>query len=576
MIGLFCSYYNNDELENSNNNHDIKKEDDIKFVIDCWFDKRVVICRKTLNKFLNDKVFYYSDKYVIVFDGVILNLKDLLNKNNKKSLDDLIIYYYERGKISFLLNEMRGSFEGIIYDRLKNEIVFFVDQLGNRTLFYYLSRRALIISSEVQQIVEELKKSKLDYSLDLAAAYSMLTYGYMYNNHTLINEIKRVKEGEIYIYREKKLSLKKYYSIDNNSIDISQQDAIEGIDHLFRKSVLMQYRKNREYNYDNYTPLSAGLDSRMTSYITTMVADEPVINFTYSQTNELDQIIPAKIAKFLNNRWIFKSLDNGLDLMNLEESCKIADTLIYYAWPAQLNDFMKFFDTSKWGIVHTGVIGDVVVGSFYKNDEVIKNYQLGDGAFSNKLIFKLNEYLKINEDIEYERGMISNRAINGACLGYSTTFRYYTEALSPFMELDFFAFCMKIPLKFRVNHKIYYNWILQKHPQMARFSHNGKRIATGHRISIAGRSYPVLSIPSLVIKKYKQDVGKEAGMNPLQQWYNNNYKLKQYMDTFFKNNLEICEGYDDLMIDAKKLYDCGNAQEKIMVLSLLESIKMLF
>ena len=576
MIGLFCAYYNDYKLEKSDNDQDLQKEDDTKFLIDCWFNEHVVIRRRTLNKFLNDKVFCSSEKYIIVFDGVVLNLKYLLDKNNQDSLADLITDYYEREQISLLLNEMHGSFEGIIYDISKNEITFFVDQLANRTLFYYISSYALIVSSEVQQIVEELKKQKLDYSLDLAGAYSMLTYGYMYENHTLINEIKRVKEGEIYVYREKKLFLKKYYSIDNNPINMSEQDAIEGIDHLFRKSVLMQYKKNKEYNYDNCTPLSAGLDSRMTSYIITMIADEPVINFTYSQTNELDQIVPAKIAKFLNNRWIFKSLDNGLDLMNIEESCKIADTLIYYAWPAQLNDFMKFFDTSKWGIVHTGVIGDVVVGSFYKNNEVIKNYQLGDGAFSNKLILKLNKYLKIDEKIEYERGMLSNRGINGACLGYSTTFRYYTEALSPFMELNFFSFCMKIPLKFRANHKIYYNWILQKHPQMAQFSHNGTRIATGHRISIAGRNYPIFSIPSLVIKKLRQDSGKEAGMNPLQQWYNDNSKLKKYMDTFFKNNLEICGKYDDLMEDAKKLYDSGNAKEKIMVLSLLESMKILF
>ena len=172
----------------------------------------------------------------------------------------------------------------------------------------------------------------------------------------------------------------------------------------------------------------------------------------------------------------------------------------------------------------------------------------------------MEKYLKINDELEYEKGMISNRGINGACLGYSTTFRYYTEALSPFMELDFFSFCMKVPLSLRVNHKIYYDWILNKYPEMAQFSHNGKKIATRHRISIAGRSYPILSIPSLVIKRWNQHIGKEVGMNPLQQWYENNYILKQYMDTFFENNLKICRKYDDLMGDAKKLYDGGNAK----------------
>ena len=63
---------------------------------------------------------------------------------------------------------------------------------------------------------------------------------------------------------------------------------IECIDAAFRKAVERAIRKNEEYGYSHFLPLSAGLDSRMTNRIAHGLAKTPIYNITYSQTGFFD------------------------------------------------------------------------------------------------------------------------------------------------------------------------------------------------------------------------------------------------------------------------------------------------
>ena len=246
---------------------------------------------------------------------------------------------------------------------------------------------------------------------------------------------------------------------------------MQNIEEKFRNAVKMQLDKNKEYGYENYAPLSAGLDSRMTNYMIKKIINTPIYNITYSQTDQLDEKIPKQISAELNNHWIFKNLDNGLALYNIDESIKFTDGIIYYAWPSQLYDYMKFMNTDKMGIVHTGVIGDVIIATFNR-DLRNRKYEIGDGAYSKRLIKNLKELMHEKEYDNYEIGMMHNRALNGAVLGYSMTFQYYTEAMSPFMNIEFMEYCQSLPLKYRISHNIYYKWVKKYHKEAGKYAHN--------------------------------------------------------------------------------------------------------
>ena len=58
--------------------------------------KNYFIERRTILKFLNDKVFFENEKYIILTEGVILNSKHLISKYGKRNLRETIEEMYEK------------------------------------------------------------------------------------------------------------------------------------------------------------------------------------------------------------------------------------------------------------------------------------------------------------------------------------------------------------------------------------------------------------------------------------------------------------------------------------------------
>lgn len=572
MVGFFAfiskkiiDYKFSNILENSITNqtlHDFITSDEI------------YIERLVLNKFLQDKVCIETELFSICFDGVVLNLNSLLIKNSANNLEELLLQNINC--IKTLIQDFRGSFSGLIYNKKTKNLMFFTDHFAHKTLFYAIYNGIIIVSSEVFPIVKFLRNNGIKYEYNPVGLYSMITYGYMYEDNTMVEGINRVKEGEIHtINLNGSHSIDKYFRFKNSIINIKTEDAIEQLDYLFKEAVKLQYEKNLQNGYSDNVPLSAGLDCRMTSFVLKEISQDSFLNFTYSETEELDFVEPSRMAKALGNKWLFKSLDNGLDLLSIEQSVALTDSLIYYAWPAQLNDFMKLINTEKWGIVHTGVIGDVVIGLFNSNKEY---YELGDGAFSKKLIYKLKGILKTSlPSYNYQLGMMRNRAINGACLGYSTTFKNYAIDLSPFMNVDFFDFCLSLPLHLREHHKLYYDWVNIKYPEAAKFKHNGISINGNAKIKFLTREVRLASLPYLLknrlINTLFPSYYTKHNMNPFEKWYSNNLLLRQTMSLYFKENIDIIQ--NEYKNDLFELYNTGNTLEKILVISLLGSLKAL-
>ncbi len=539
------------------------------------FNSYIYIDYKSSGKFSDDCVYDINADSCIIFDGVLLNKRSLFSRYHCNCMKSLIETMYQKnGKLFF--DEFRGSFCGVYYDTKEKCTIIFNDHLSNKPLFYYQDNNYFIFASKVQYITDYLKQFKKIH-LNIKGAYCLLSYAYMYSDFTLFEEVKRLTPGNYLLIQNNQVQIKKFYEIGKTQfIQISDREAVNRIDALFCSAVKQQAEKNMEYHYSNYAPLSAGLDSRMTVYTLKRLGFDNVINFTYSQTGEFDHQIPGKISGELGYRWIFKNLNNGLDLYNIDEAVNLADTLIYFAWPAQLNDMMSLLNTANMGIVHTGVLGDVIIGT-YANHTKHKDYQIGDGAYSHRLIQKVTAMSDQSERSlypNYEIGMLYNRAMNGACLGYTTTFSQYTEALSPFMDVDLFDFCMSLPFAQRYQHKLYYNWVKTYYPAAAKHTHNGIKISnTKLQIPIKGKRIGIDTISSRFRVYFKSRVSKSYGMNPFQYWYNTNQKLRIIFDTYFNCHIDLLSQYNELYKDAKDLYLTGNATEKILCLSLIGSLK---
>ena len=522
------------------------------------------------DKFRNDKCFGRDQKLMIMLDGVVLNKQTLFQKYGTENMFALLKKLYEKDNTLFF-SKLRGNFCGCLIDLEFQKSILFTDHLGNKPLYYCQCDNKLVFSSSVKKIKEFYDAyTDVKLNINLIGAYSMVTYAYMYDNQTICEDIFRLLPGSYIEYGKDHFKVDEYYKLDFTEKPINEDTAIERIDQLFLEAVRQQVLKNEEYGYWNYAPLSAGLDSRMTVYALKRLGVKNVINFTYSETGELDQEIPMKIARDLGNRWIFKSLDAGLDMFDIKESIELGDSKIYYLWISQLNDFMKMINTEKMGIVHTGVIGDVVTGTFWKDHrqyEKDREYKIGDGAYSCTLIDELKQILNSKKYGSYEEGMYYNRAFNGACLGYSIVFQQYADCMSPFMNLDFIEFCLSLPMEFRLHHTIYYKWLRKFYPQAAKYSHNGLKITKGKGyIRIKNKQIYLDTIWSRILLKINGS--NKKGMNPVQYWYDNNEDLKNRMDQYFEDKKQYLKPVPGLYEEVTKLYENGTAMEKSMCISL--------
>lgn len=568
MVGLF--FLKNDLLS-INPNHQHKNDSFEKVKINLYTNEQYILENISLLKFPEDCLSVDNEQFALGTDGVILNSDLIFCESNVDERAQILFSHYQDGTLLDFLKQFRGSFSGVIYDKNNGKVCAYTDQFSTKTLFYFYTDYGIIISSEVSKVVATMKDLGISIELDEIGAYSLLSYGYMYRDHTLIKGVRRLREGSILMFFEGKVVVEQYYKFSFHEKKIDFNEAIDQLDKLFKRAVLLQHNKNKAHGYMDVVPLSAGMDCRMTSFVLSSISDDPILNFTYSETGQYDQVVPADMSREQNNRWLFKSLDNGLDLENIDEAIMISDGLIKYDWPAQLIDFIKLVNTKQWGIVHTGVIGDVIIGSYEKTPLYHRQYKIGDGAFSNKLIPKLNNIIhNAGEDpsFTFQEGMISNRGINGACLGYSRTFRLVSEDLSPFMNVDFAEFCFSLPMSYRRNHKIYYEWVRRKYPSAARFKHNGIRIDGKITFSYHGREYTFKSLPDIISNKIKRDIIKKGyGMNPQQTWYEENEELRTTMDNYFYTNIQCLKELKGIYEDTIQLYKSGTVVEKILAIS---------
>lgn len=547
--------------------------------------KNIVCTNFMINKFKNDKIFEETDEFIVILDGIIINRNELIKMlfpietggNTDVWLKTIIQLYHQKGETFF--SGLRGSFSGALYDKNKDKWIIFCDQIGSR-FTYYAHIGDLFCCSEVMGYMYELLKNNgKHYNLDNTGAKLMLTYGYMLDDITLCEEIKKINPGCYITLQDNKIVEHRYYMLDNTPDNtIKQNDAIETVDYYFRQAIKREFEKDIEYGYKHLVALSGGLDCRMTSFVAHDCGYTNQLNYTFSQNGYWDQILPQRMSSYLKHEWIYKALDNGLWLMDADEVNRFSGGNVIYYHIAHSNSLFKYINFDTLGVVHTGQIGDVIIGSFIKAHDITKKYQLGIKANSTKYLSHIQD-LKLSLDVNKEIGMFYYRAFHGTNNGIQH-FYNYTETLSPFLDLDFLEKCLTIPVSIRQNHNLYKQWILAKYPDAADFEWEtiGCKI-TAPTIRMGNKEIPVKNIPNSLISHLRIKLGLNndrknvINMHPLANYISTNSELSQYIDGCFAYAEFLDPELTQIVFDIRK---SGTAQEKIQAVTLLSAIKMFF
>jgi asparagine synthase (glutamine-hydrolysing) len=535
-----------------------------------WVFESAVVDRFTNPKFANDKLFEEDDEILIVIEGAILNFRKLQKECKCDDYFQTIKSLYRRHQSNFC-NVLRGEYSGALYDKKACKWVIFTNHTSAKPIFYYFDKEIFICASELRMVTQAMRKLKRSVKLDISGAYCLLTFGYMLEDYTIIENVKKLPPGcaiEIQNYRMEITAYHRFRRETNNKS--SEIEIIENLDELFMNAVKLEYEKDREYGYRHIATLSGGLDSRMSVMCAKELGYDDVLNINFCQNQYYDELIARKIAYDLGEGFLSYALDGGNYLKTTVEDAVLANGgLVVYSGSAHLLTVMKTINISEYGLLHTGMIGDLILGS-YLSQPTVRKARAFTGAISTKLGDRIYEIAIEATEKRYDEEMFAlhNRAFNFALNGLWTSHQF-TETGSPFMDVEFCDYCYSIPETMRYKVKIYINWILAKHRNCAEYLWESKKAKlTDNKILAMTKRY--LWIAKVII------LGKSnlRSMIPFDYWYKNNHSLREYVNTYYKEQRDLLDDYGDLRRDCESLFMDGNMMEKTQVMSLLQAMKL--
>jgi asparagine synthase (glutamine-hydrolysing) len=327
------------------------------------------------------------DDIVIVFNGEIYNYKQLIIQEQltciTQSDTEVIIRLYQKYGVGFL-NKLNGSFSFCIYDIKQNQFFLARDRYGKKPLYYYCEDDKFIFSSMIKPIIKILGFTPKINKLALA---QYMQYFVPLVPNTFYTNIMKLEEGSFMIYKNGKLTIKKYYKINTYKKITTEAQALKEIEDNLLSSVEQRMVSDVQIG----SLLSGGIDSSLISSLYSQISKTNIPTFsigyeTYQKYSELPYAnIVAKHIKSEHHPLVINQKDyiNSLDevLENLEEP---------HADPASVPLYLLSKSIKNSGIktVFSGEGSDEIFLGYDNYAKFLKYYKFKDSLQDNQ-----NEFL---------------------------------------------------------------------------------------------------------------------------------------------------------------------------------------
>lgn len=526
-------------------------------------------------KFENDKIFFSNDNYLIILDGIIFNNNKLIEKYSKKNWCETVIYMYEKYGEQFY-SEFRGSFNGVIVDKKNKKLISFINQIGDRTVFYYENDESVIIGSNFNYIVDLLKNNKIRYKLDETYVKYMLTFGFMLDETTCIKNVKRLLPGHYLKYQCNEIRVKKYFEFKNDEILITEDEALRRINEAFINALKLEINKDKEYGYKSIMDISGGLDSRTVNYVSKKIGYKNILNISYSQMDSYEEKVTRQLVKDLGFDYLFKALDNASFIYEIDDIIEKNYGLTIFSGFTGGKQTLEALNLDNIGIQHTGLLGDMNDGSFSSVSYHEKPYFEEKYRFSRLLEKSILDSKVLEKYKTHELFCFYTRGLLGG-LGTHLIRQNYLETYSPFEDVDFLNMTFQLPLDMRIN-GIFKKWLIKYYPEAT-------KIVYDHTMCRITDSYIKIKLRKVLIylpRKIKRLLGvkncqkSHESMNPYEYWYRNNKDLRRFIDSYYNENINRLDEYSELRELNEKMYLSGKVIDKMLVMTVLGTIKRYF
>lgn len=520
------------------------------------------------NHLSNSAVLNHNSYQISATEGVIFNPAQVkINDTNNLSAinEESLSYIYS-------LKEKQGSFSGFSFNKESKELFLFVDQTASRQLFYFGNTDFFAFSSSIFLLRDILLKFNLKINLSEPASYMMLSLGYMLEDFTLISEIKKLTAGKYLKVCKEDITIKEYHNFYRKTKHqkITKELLVE-LDTRFKNSVKSEYQFDFDKGFKHFASLSGGLDSRMNVMTAWNEGYKDITTLTFSQGLQPDEMVARQISDDLKLQQILILLNNGLQLFDIDSPLLLNNCSVYYFGAAQTLYAIQKLNLSGFGLSHNGGLaesskGGYLSGTEFKKPELLKRYAVSDLLFSRfqDLFDKTisDKYPNDEMFVHYSRGF--NAVHNGNWMT-----RPFTESVNTFMEPKFAELAFSIHPKLRYNAFLTIEWLNTLNKDMAKYNWSNYGIPpTNNRLKLFNKRV-LRRIEVSILKRNFNPV-------PFDSFYLTNILLQKFIDDSFNKSFSWDIISTDLSKDIKNLFKSGTVTEKLLCISYLKSIELLF
>lgn len=533
-------------------------------------------------RFSHDTLFYDDERYLVVFVGLVLNLGELYTLYDVADLRSLISKMLADGNKEPFYKTFRGPFSGLFYDKDSGCWESFSSHSGELCVFYYSAVDQIIMSSDFAILALFLKNNNIKRNFSAIAAQWMLSFGFLGDGSTFLKEVRRLRAGKrlrgTFALSSVSCSEQRYHTYEVPKIDKVDEAVIERLDSLFLQAVRRCFEKDIEYGYSSHlVDMSGGMDSRMTNMAARRLGYSPVTNISYGQSGSEEARLAQRTSAYLGQEMIFKPLDDHEFLFDIDRLTMMNYGTYLYCGITGGERLLSEIDFSRYGLEHTGQLGDIVVGTFAESD----HETVAPSRIRLSSLLDLPDTFDVNDEglASQESYSLYLRGMHGA-LSSCFVRKHYTYAVSPFLDVDFLEFCSSIPVAAKRHHGVYWRWVERYYPEALQVPTTRKRVPNTiiqKSLSLAtravGRAERMVHKLGYALSLVPSRVGRTSSMNPYEYWYDTDPRVKVFFDDYYRNNIGLLDTMQETQRQVRLLFDSPRVLDKLMALTVLSARK---
>lgn len=518
-----------------------------------------------------------NEEVLVVFYGILLNKKKLLQDFALASIETLVLERYRKEKEN-IINLFEGEFRGFIFDKKKQKYFVFTNRTATQKVFYGKFEDQLFIDTSLVRLVQNLKKKKVLPSPNIDGIYQLLCFGGLLENATQISGVYKLLDGHFLEVNCAECALQPTKYADVMGIPYfakSKEKAFSEMNDLFSEAVKMEYEKDAELGKNSLALLSGGLDSRVALMYALKQNFLPENIFCFSQSGYFDESISRKIAEDYSLHYEFIPLDGGSFLKKIDQLTTIAEGAVFFTGGIHVQHAIDKMRYENFGVFHSGQIGDGVLGGFNPEPRPQK-----PGTF--KIVNNPAFLSKVQTDLQiagqkYERQedfLLRNLVFNQTVLG-AQVLQQKAYQTSPFMNRDFLTLALSLPEAWKWKHHFYIEWINKYCAEATKYRWERTLMKpnatwkTNFGDQVVKRTFKILN--DKILK-----TPAAASMYPYQYYYNTSSALQNFYQQYYLENIWRLEAYPELQHDIEILFSEQNFFRKAQAVNILAIFKLFF